>query len=163
MDSEELLAQLADIKLPEAVSWWPPAPGWWALLLLALGLTYLALQAYRRARARKLLLRSALAELQRSALEANDALSQLNAVNSVLRRVALFHYDAHQVAGLSGQSWAEFLRDTDGAPAMSDELFTAFALGRFQRSVSIDENELAEFARHWVNLQYRSATNQEST
>lgn len=163
MDSEELLAQLADIKLPEPVSWWPPAPGWWLVLLLLLGLATLALKAYRRKRSRQLLLRSALAELQRSALDANDALSQLNAVNTVLRRVALFHYSAKQVAGLSGQRWAEFLRDTDGAPTMSDALFAAFAQGRFQRSVSIDENELAEFARLWINLQYRSAPSRETT
>lgn len=32
------LEQLRDIHLPEAVHWWPPAPGWWILALLLLTL-----------------------------------------------------------------------------------------------------------------------------
>ncbi|MEC7549612.1 MAG: DUF4381 domain-containing protein, partial [Pseudomonadota bacterium] len=36
MDSEELLAQLADIHLPAEISFWPPAFGWWILALLLL-------------------------------------------------------------------------------------------------------------------------------
>ncbi|MFQ3257088.1 MAG: hypothetical protein ACI9W7_001560, partial [Porticoccaceae bacterium] len=29
------LAQLRDIQLPEAISWWPLAPGWWILIMFA--------------------------------------------------------------------------------------------------------------------------------
>jgi len=47
-----MLEQLRDIHLPEAVHWWPPAPGWWIVAALLLGLiTWLSryLQArYRR-------------------------------------------------------------------------------------------------------------------
>jgi len=42
------LDQLQDIQLPTAVSWWPPAPGWWLLGLLVLALAATALVLLRR-------------------------------------------------------------------------------------------------------------------
>jgi len=43
------LDQLRDIHLPEAVSWWPLAPGWWLLMVLTcLLLVGLLICLYRR-------------------------------------------------------------------------------------------------------------------
>lgn len=49
--SAQLLQQLRDIQTPDAIGWWPPAPGWWLVTLfciVALGYTLFALRRYRR-------------------------------------------------------------------------------------------------------------------
>lgn len=46
------LEQLRDIHLPQAVHWWPPAPGWWIVAALVLALT-IWLGRYLQARYRR--------------------------------------------------------------------------------------------------------------
>jgi cbb3-type cytochrome oxidase subunit 3 len=38
---------LKDIHLPEAISWWPPAIGWWLLLVLIPLTVFILVWAYR--------------------------------------------------------------------------------------------------------------------
>ena len=49
MDPDQI--PLRDLHLPEAIGWWPPAPGWWFLALLALTGLVLLLVKYARRRA----------------------------------------------------------------------------------------------------------------
>jgi hypothetical protein len=81
---------LRDIHLPEPVSWWPLAPGWWLCLALLVMLTAAALWWWRGAPLRRLR-RAALAEL--SAIETayardGDGHACAQAVSRLLRRVA---------------------------------------------------------------------------
>ncbi len=51
--NQDPLAQLRDIHLPEAIGWWPPAPGWWILtLLLLVSTTFTIRYLIRRRRQR---------------------------------------------------------------------------------------------------------------
>ena len=43
----ELAARLRDLHPPEAPPWWPPAPGWWIALALALVLAAIAVHHLR--------------------------------------------------------------------------------------------------------------------
>ena len=165
MDSEELLAQLADIRLPGEISWWPPAPGWWILSAIVLVSSIFAWRAYARARDTKLLLRFALAELERCMTNYRQqaagngsiaGLNLLNATNSVLRRVALFHNPHSAIASLSGEDWAQFLSlsSTSASPLLTDSLREGFASGRFQRELTVDAEALHTFANGWIKDQY---------
>ena len=48
-DNATSLDRLHDIALPPSVPWWPPAPGWYAVMVIAaIGLLALLILAARR-------------------------------------------------------------------------------------------------------------------
>ena len=138
---------LADIHLPGEVSAWPPAYGWWILAALLLLLLYAAIKAvvnYRNARVQK---KMALAELAQIQYNAPDALQQINAV---LKRSAMAYYSREQVAGLSGQSWKQFLtaqlKNPTEAPFDDNWLLHAYAPTTDQQMVV----NFHRFAQNWL-------------
>lgn len=163
MDSEELLAQLADIHLPEPVSYWPPAPGWWLLALALLALAIYAGRRYRRYHRLHKVCNEALAELERcyqQLAEADTAaldgakLRYLNQVNSVIRRVALVHYPQSSIASLDGRAWVDFIREKGESSAMTEEIANALSYGRFQQHCEVDVDALGQFGRQWITSLY---------
>lgn len=161
MDSDPL-SQLADIHLPQQVGFWPLAPGWWVLLCLLAALAVWGIVLLRRHLHHRNLYRHAIGELQRcrddlrSAGGADGAqIDYLNAVNTVLRRVALAHYPRGTVAGLTGRAWVEFLRSHGNLP-LDEDTARALSEGRFAPHCEVDPDRLHEAARQWINSQYLS-------
>ncbi|MXX06135.1 MAG: DUF4381 domain-containing protein [Gammaproteobacteria bacterium] len=163
MDSAELLNQLADIHLPEPVGLWPPAAGWWILAVLLLAGLYFggrkAIAFWRRRR----FCAHALMELDRiydeyATDEAGDPdaarLHYVNALNSVLRRVALVHFPNSAVASLGGKDWLRFLRASGNCMNLDRELAAALSHGRFQPTISVDADSLHVFGREWIRSMY---------
>ena len=162
MDSDPL-SGLADIHLPEQVGIWPLAPGWWLVIALLLALAMWGALRLMRHLHRLRLRAEALRELERchaaltaSAGSDDDRVGYLNAVNAVLRRVALAHYPSSTVAGLTGKDWMEFLHthgDLSGLDAQSAE---ALAFGRFAPRCDHDPEAVLSAARRWISSQYRT-------
>jgi hypothetical protein len=120
------LPQLRDIHLPAEPAWWPPAPGWWILLILAIGIiVFLFMRGPRRRRARRdREVVGALARLQAQWQRDNDDARFVTALSEHLRRLSrLVRADA---AALTGADWIGFLdRHGDGFAPMRDALLDA--------------------------------------
>ena len=165
MDIADALSEMADIHLPAEPGFWPLAPGWWMLaaLLLAL-LIYGAyrlqkrLQLHRRYRSALRELDKCLTELQAHAGADGPGMEQrliyVNEVNSVLRRVALLHFEHSRVAGLSGQAWVAFIKQHDRSSRLTPALASALAEGRFAPRCDVDTQALHSMARDWIKNLY---------
>jgi len=108
------LSELRDIHLPDPVSWWPPAPGWWMVSAILLVVIALGVWSFRHVR-RPTPYRTAQQELHglRESFAANQQIEKLVVGLSVLlRRYAIACYGRKRVAGLTGDQWLSFLNET---------------------------------------------------
>ena len=103
---------LRGLHLPDAIGWWPMAPGWWvviALLIIALALLLRrAARRYKESAAR----RYAVRELERSTkafAEHGDPVLLGKEVSEILRRTMLAYAPRADVAGLTGDAWLAWL------------------------------------------------------
>ena len=112
MDKQVL--DLKDIHLPEPISWWPIASGWWLLLLCSLVLIAILLFA-RRYYQSKQLNREINAELESIKNQFNQSKNKselATALSVLLRRSSISLYSEKEVAGLTGEQWLAFLDKT---------------------------------------------------
>ena len=111
-EMQELLGQLKDIHEPAPIGWWPLAPGWWILagVLIALGFAAVWLYFYwRRQRQKKLYRTEGIRLLKALDLQQPRA---VEAINLLLKRVAVVTFGRAQCGPLTGERWIEFLRAT---------------------------------------------------
>ncbi len=112
---------LKDIHLPEPVSWWPPAMGWWILLILIVALVFFSYWLYKRI-TRRTAIKTAIKILQDirqdTGLSEEQKLAELSAL---IRRVAISLFPRKDVAGLTGKRWLEFLDETLGELRFSEK------------------------------------------
>ena len=110
---------LRDIHGLDAVPWWPLAPGWWyvaglvGLLLLVIGLRYwlvyysgwLGWRSDARRQLRAL----------RKALGKEDLHVVAGRLSELLRRIAMVRSGRQQAAGLTGDTWLQWLEQHDNS------------------------------------------------
>lgn len=154
MHDAAALAQLRDIHLPLAISWWPPAPGWWVLGLLVIsGLIMLScyvIRYWQRTRAKRQALQL-LSQYEAEYTLQGDAVKSAGNISSLLRRVALAYYPRQQVAGLQGKEWIDFLnshaRAADFSPLTANLLELPYQNANSQ---PVDLQDLFKLANHWI-------------
>ena len=152
-DTAEL--PLRDIHSASPLGWWPPAPGWWVLALLALVLTiWIGRQVWFRYRTwclKQALKAEYVGSL--SHFESNRDSNLLLADSATFLRRLLIHIGGHQSqAGVVGTAWAEFLGSLFPGDTDMHQLCNDLASSAYQKSrVEVDSDKLADLAARWID------------
>jgi hypothetical protein len=103
---------LRDLHLPDAIGWWPLAPGWWlVLLLMIVAIGYGLRRAYLRWQynaPRRHALRE-LARYETAYVEHQNPVKLGKQLSELLRRGVLAYAPRGEVAGLTGDDWLTWL------------------------------------------------------
>jgi len=100
---------LKDIHLPEAITWWPPAPGWWLLVMASILLLFGGVMLYRRLTRKTVFKHAQRLFIQLKNTPTAEPLATLTALSALLRRVAISHDNRADVAALHGVAWLAYL------------------------------------------------------
>ncbi len=98
------MAAFKDLQMPDPVSWWPLAWGWWILTTLVL-LLLIAAGIYVYRRQQRLKAKKQAIYLIENLAEGSSPIE----LNTLLKQAFLSYYPRAQVASLSGQAWFDFL------------------------------------------------------
>lgn len=148
---------LRDIHIPDAVSWWPLAPGWWLLLLLIL-LAAIAVMALRRFQQRRRLRKTALIAfntLKANYYQNHDAQQLLRSLSMLLRRISISQLPRTQTAALTGEAWLQCLDKLTSAKALPKEVFSK-GVGRvladapYRKNADINAEVLLNLCETWI-------------
>ncbi|MBF0427335.1 MAG: DUF4381 domain-containing protein [Magnetococcales bacterium] len=150
MNTEPL--PLRDIHLPDPLSWWPPALGWWIVAMIPT-LLLLVWWLYRHWLKRHRIRKAALLELNQ--LAQTFALHQdvpqfTSELSALLRRVCLMRHPRSQVASLAGEAWLQFLDQGLPSPSFSKGPGRVLITAPFQRHSAVNVNDLIAVCRQWL-------------
>ncbi len=146
------LQELRDVHLPDPISWWPPAFGWWMVivaLVMVVGLVLWARASRQRTRPRRVALAQLEQVKQQYAVQADDQLA-ITEVSHLLRRYALAVFSRSQVAGLSGPSWLQFLDTTGHTNQFSEGPGQSLRSGPYQSHAPTSASELLPLVERWI-------------
>jgi hypothetical protein len=151
MNPADPLTRLHPLREPEMIGWWPPAPGWWLLLAIALVLVLgILVMLWRRYRgnAYRRQARAQLSELYAAYNETGDTAAFAAATNALLKSVALQVFPREQVAACSGPAWLALLNDSvPGAHCFTDDFSAAVYRGD---AATLDAAALHAAAGQWI-------------
>lgn len=144
------LEQLRDIRLPDPVSWWPLAPGWWGVAGVSLiVITAIAVWSVLRRRTVRF---AALNELEtlRGDETPSDYAVLATEISALLRRVAI-RLKGRSIGVLSDKDWADFLSAGKyGLPHQTADLLAEAPYAPSKPVSKTERNELFDAAEKWI-------------
>lgn len=146
---------LKDIHLPDPVNFWPPAPGWWLLVVL-LPLLIVIIRHFLRRIRRQTAVKTAAKLLSGMRRDAQaDAGQTLAALSALLRRVAISTAPRSDVASLRGAAWLAYLDRSLADAPFSQGPGRCLADGHYRQNPPAEAELEALFAlcERWLKQQ----------
>lgn len=145
-------ANLRDIHLPDAISWWPPAIGWWILLALIIVAFIFVPKLYRR------LTYTPLKKVASRTFQ--NIVAQYNETHNVsifvvetsqfLRQIAMSYCGREKIAQLTGDNWVQTLNNITKQNHFNDEIKQSLVNAPYQKNIKIDADHLIQAVEHWL-------------
>jgi hypothetical protein len=156
MNDDPLNLPLRDIHLPEAVSLWPLAYGWWILAGLILAAALAAWLVYLRRQHMKLsatrLAREELLRLVDRYHDEKNPVTLSRQLSILLRRVSISLFPRVDVASLTGDAWLKFLDgQVDDAPFSRGEGRILTEAPYRSRVTNHEVDQLLRHCRDWID------------
>lgn len=160
------LDQLADIHLPDSISWWPLAPGWWILIALIIVAT-IGFFIWRRRKQQnryRVTAQHQLAGIYADYQQTQNASAYLQSLSLLLRRTALTAYPHSFNASIKGNDWLNWLDAV--CPTLNEkfsgEIGQSLLSSAYQKNPQIDAASLQNLCADWIS-QHRNYRQKLST
>lgn len=144
---------LRDIHLPDAISWWPPAIGWWILLALIIAAFIFIPKLYRRITYMPLnkVADITFQELVSKHKETNDDSIFVIKTSQFLRQTAMSYCGREDIAQLTGEKWIQALNDVTEQEHFTDDVKQCLLNGPYQKDIRIDSEKLIRTVQNWLS------------
>lgn len=156
---------LRDIHLPEAISWWPVAPGWWMLIasLFLIVIVFFIINKIHASRQLKREIKSEMEAIKQQFQKTQDKSRLAKSLSILLRRACISYYPKTNVAGLTGNDWLAYLDQTRNST--SSEVFFQSDIGNILLSapylpdnsdMTFDTETLVRLCESWLHASHKT-------
>jgi hypothetical protein len=153
MQGNKVSLPLRDIHLPDTLSWWPPAPGYWLILavLVLIVFAVFLLRIRHRKQQLKRSIQSEVDRIEQAFRDSRDNAQLVKSLSILLRRVSLACFPDSGCESLTGRHWLTFL---DKQLQDSDEFLhgvgQVLETAPYRPHVDIDAEALLVLCHRWV-------------
>lgn len=142
------LPELRDIHLPDGVSAFPPAYGWWIILLVALSIV----AAVKLIKIAKIKSKKLYALRLLKAADKSSPIKAAAYISEILRRICVYKYP--EALSLNGNEWIDFIhlhsKNKMSAKTAKLLLNAPYMPCNNHTYSSNDVDELQLFCQHWI-------------
>lgn len=145
-------AALRDIHLPDAVSWWPPAIGWWLLAGIILLALFFAPRLFRYLTFKPLnkvadnTYQGIISEYQKH----HDATRLVQDISKLLRQIAMTYTGRDASAQLTGNEWIASLNALTTENYFTTEIQQLLVYAPYQKTLTTEPQALILATQNWI-------------